>query len=39
MEAHISCGRDRVGTVRGDESTSVRNVRNVKIKWFSLVLC
>ena len=39
MEARVSCGRDRVGVVRGDESASVRNVRNVKIEWFLLVLC
>ena len=39
MEARVSCRRDRVGAVRGDESASVRNVRNVKIEWFSLVLC
>ena len=39
MEARISCRRDRVSAVHGDESALVRNVRNVKIEWFSLVLC
>ena len=38
MEACISCGRDHVGAVHGDESASVGNIRNVKIEWFSLVL-
>ena len=39
MEACVSCRRDHVGAVRGDESALVRNVRNVKIEWFLLILC
>ena len=39
MEAHVSCRRDCVSAVRGNESVSVRSIRNEKIEWFLLVLC
>ena len=34
----MGCMRDRVSAMRGNESTLVRNVRNAKIEWLSLVL-
>ena len=34
----MGCGRDRIGAVHGDESMLVRNVRNAKLEWLSLVL-
>ena len=39
MEAHVSCRRDCVSAVRGDESVSVRSTKNAKIEWLLLVLC
>ena len=38
-EQALSCRRDHIGAVCGDESTSVRNVRNAKIELLLLVLC
>ena len=34
----MGCGRDHVGAVHGDESASMRNVRNAKIEWLSCIL-
>ena len=31
-EARMGCGRDCIGAVHCDESTSVRNVRNAKLE-------
>ena len=38
VEAHVSCKRDHVGAVRGDESVLVRNVRNAKLELLLLIL-
>ena len=34
----MGSGRDCIGAMCGNESTSVRNVRNAKIEWLSLIL-
>ena len=34
----MGCGRDCIGAVCGDESMSVRNVKNAKLEWLSLIL-
>ena len=34
----MGCRRDHIGAVCGDESVSVRNIRNAKLEWLSLIL-
>ena len=34
----MGCRRDCVNAMHGDESALVRNVRNAKIEWLSLIL-
>ena len=34
----MGCGMDCIDAVHGNESVSVRNVRNAKLKWLSLIL-
>ena len=34
----MGCRRDCIGAVHGDESASVRNIKNAKLEWLLLIL-